>query len=104
MKQKGGKLFTINPKFIPLSFLSIQIPEAVVRMLMIIFKPFLMSKRFHARLRMLEFRGKLSAAMIYDKIAIIDNFRKVDDNTLLGVMDIKNYPDDRMYFFLLERE
>ena len=42
-----------------------------------------------ARLRNLEHRGKVSAAMIYDRLPIIDVFRRVDDVTLLGVMDLR---------------
>ena len=57
-----------------------------------------------ARLRELSFRGKVTAAMIYDELAIIDVFRKIDNNTVLGVMDIKGRYGKKGYFFLLERE
>ncbi|HEJ7992044.1 TPA: DUF4334 domain-containing protein [Serratia liquefaciens] len=57
-----------------------------------------------------EFRGKVSATMIYDGVPIFDHFRKVDDNTLLGVMTgkhIEGYPDiiynGKYYYFFLER-
>ncbi|REF28354.1 GXWXG protein [Xenorhabdus cabanillasii] len=57
-----------------------------------------------------EFRGKSSATMIYDGIPIFDHFRKVDDNTLLGVMNgkpIEGFPDivfnGKYYYFYLER-
>jgi len=55
-----------------------------------------------ARLRMLEFRQKLSAAMIYDEVPICDVFRKVSENTVLGLMDYK--ASDRPFFFVLRRE
>lgn len=51
-----------------------------------------------ARLRQVEHAGTVSAAMIYDTQAIMDYFRKVDDNTLMGVMDSKGHPP--MYFWL----
>jgi len=54
-----------------------------------------------ARLRMMEYRGKVSATMIYDYLPINDSFRKVDDNTVLGIMDFKNSPQP--FFFVLKR-
>lgn len=55
-----------------------------------------------ARLRMIEFRGKISAAMLYDDLPINDVFRKIDDDTLLGIMDLKGMTQP--FFFLLRRE
>lgn len=54
-----------------------------------------------ARIRMVEFRNTVSVAMIYDDLAIIDHFRLVDDNTLLGAMDQRS--DSLNYFFVLRR-
>ncbi|MGE6376919.1 DUF4334 domain-containing protein [Peribacillus muralis] len=51
----------------------------------------------------MQYRGKISAAMIYDQKGIIDVFRKVDDVTLLGVMDIKNQFPGQSYFFVLKK-
>ncbi|HEY8375927.1 MAG TPA: DUF4334 domain-containing protein [Nannocystis sp.] len=42
-----------------------------------------------ARLRMVRHRGVVTATMIYDKHPIFDHFRKVDEDTVLGVMDRK---------------
>lgn len=55
-----------------------------------------------ARLRMTEYRGKLTATMCYDQRPIHDVFRRVDDNTVLGAMDFKAM--DQTLFFLLRRE
>lgn len=55
-----------------------------------------------ARLRELGFRGKVSAAMIYDDQPMIELFRKVSDNVVLGVVDAKGRPVD--FFFHLTRE
>ena len=55
-----------------------------------------------ARLRMIEFRGKVSAAMLYDDLPINDVFHRIDDDTVLGVMDLKGM--QQPFFFLLERE
>lgn len=40
--------------------------------------------------------------MVYDQLAIIDVFRKVDDKTLLGVMDMKGM--EQAFFFVLRRD
>jgi hypothetical protein len=55
-----------------------------------------------ARIRMMEYRQKISATMIYDNLPINDIFRKVDDNTLLGLMDFKGQPQP--FFFVLKRD
>ncbi|MDF1780522.1 MAG: DUF4334 domain-containing protein [Alcanivoracaceae bacterium] len=54
-----------------------------------------------ARLRMTELRGKVSATMIYDHLPINDVFRKVDDNTLFGLMDMRGFTSP--FFFVLYR-
>ena len=55
-----------------------------------------------ARLRMMEYRGKVTATMVYDYLPINDSFRKIDENTVLGIMDYKSYPQP--FFFILERK
>ena len=40
-----------------------------------------------ASLRMVEFRDVVTATMVYDRHPIFDHFRRVDDDTVLGVMD-----------------
>lgn len=54
-----------------------------------------------ARLRMVEYRGASTATMIYDDHPVIDHFRKIDDDTALGVMDRKG--DVAPLFFRLTR-
>lgn len=55
-----------------------------------------------AQLRMMEYGGKVSASLIYDKQPIMDYFRKLDDNRVIGLGDIKGKPTD--FFFHLTRE
>ena len=62
----------------------------------------LKTEKSQARMRMLEHRGKISATMIYDCLPINDVFRKIDDNTLLGLMDFKKM--QQPFFFILRRE
>lgn len=54
-----------------------------------------------AVLRRVEFRSKVSTAMIYDRRPIIDHFRQIDDNAVMGVMDEKGKIE---VYFYLERE
>jgi len=42
-----------------------------------------------ARLRRIDYRGAVSAAMIYDRLPIIDHFRAVDDDTVMGLMETR---------------
>jgi AraC-like DNA-binding protein len=55
-----------------------------------------------ASLQMIEYRGKVSAAMVYDARPVIDHFRRVDAVTLLGVMTGRNtlYQGQPFYFYL----
>lgn len=48
------------------------------------------------------YRGVNTDSMFYDQVPINDTFKKVDDNTLFGVMDNKAIPDIP-YFFVLEK-
>ena len=61
----------------------------------------LKTEKSQARLRMVEYRSKVSATMIYDHLPANDCFRKVDDNTVLGIMDLKHSP--KPFFFILRR-
>ncbi|MEI2671170.1 MAG: DUF4334 domain-containing protein [Marmoricola sp.] len=55
-----------------------------------------------ARLRNVEHRGVVTAAMIYDTQPIIDFFREVAPDTVLGLMDARGMADP--YFFILNSE
>ncbi|GAA0448280.1 hypothetical protein Ade02nite_60960 [Paractinoplanes deccanensis] len=58
-----------------------------------------------ASLWMVEFRGEATATMVYDGRPVLDHFKRVDDSTLLGVMNGKGVLDNgRHYYFLLQRE
>lgn len=63
--------------------------------------PLLATRTGQARLRMLEHRGVLSATMVYDGLPIHDVFRRLDDDTVLGLMDLKG--DPLPFFFVLRR-
>jgi hypothetical protein len=54
-----------------------------------------------AQLREVVYRGVCTATMIYDTQPILDHFRKIDDNTVLGAMDRKG--DAAPLYFYLQR-
>jgi hypothetical protein len=57
-----------------------------------------------ASLWMVEFRGESTATMVYDGQPILDHFKRVDESTLMGIMNGKGVLDEgRHYYFLLER-
>ncbi|MGC4960196.1 DUF4334 domain-containing protein [Gordonia sp. DT101] len=57
-----------------------------------------------ASLWAIEFRGEVTASMVYDGQAVIDHFKKVDVNTVMGIMNGKAaVVDGRHLYFLLER-
>ncbi len=60
------------------------------------------TRRSRARLRLTSHRGRSSATMIYDQLPIHDVFRRLDPDTVLGVMDLKGM--ERPFFFLLQKE
>jgi hypothetical protein len=55
-----------------------------------------------ARLRMVGYRGVVTATMVYDALPVLDHFRRVDEDTLLGAMDARGL--DAPFFFVLRRE
>ena len=99
----GGTIFAVDPRRVPLG-LAVRLPAAAVelgrRMLRLV-GPAVRTRAPRARLRNLEHRGTLTAAMIYDHLPIIDYFRRVDEDALLGLMDLRDVPEP--YFFILAR-
>lgn len=100
-----GGLFSANPALIPIrlmvrapSFVNTPIAGRIFRLL----RPLLRTRKPAARLRMTEYRGVLTATMIYDALPINDAFRKIDDDTVLGVMDLRGL--DQPFIFSLRRE
>ena len=94
-------LYAVNPTLV-FPFAKMNLPSFIIPYLKALAKPFVLTKRSKARLRMIEYRGKVSATMQYDHLPINDVFRKIDENTVLGAMDMKG--EKQPYFFLLERE
>lgn len=100
----GGGVFAADPRRVPLGLVG-TVPVAAVargRRLLRVVEPAVRTRRHRARLRMVQHRGVVTAAMVYDHLPIIDIFRRVGEDTVLGVMDLRGFPDP--YFFVLERD
>ena len=99
------RTFAVRPRFVapgvPLLVRWPALKNAAVAALARALLPLLATRRSHARLRMLQFRGRLSATMVYDDVPIQDVFRRVDADTVLGLMDCKGMAQP--FFFLLRR-
>jgi hypothetical protein len=63
--------------------------------------PLLTTRQPRARLRAMTIRGGVTATMVYDHLPIMDSFRRIDERTLLGLMDMRGAPP---FFFVLEFE
>ena len=101
----GGRVVSINPAFMPAGLvlgIADRLNNPVVAKLFRILMPLMTTTRPRARLRMVEYRGVSSAAMVYDALPIHDPFRKVDDDTLLCAMDLRGM--DAPFVFVLRRE
>ena len=65
-------------------------------------RPLLTTRRPAARVRELRHRGVLTAAIVYDRLPVVDAFRLVDEGILLGLMDLRGLAEP--YPFVLRRE
>ena len=101
----GGGVAYVNPAFIsPLLGLIGPVPmpkSAAFGRLFQLVMPLFTTSRSRARLRMTNYRGKTSATMIYDQLPINDVFRKIDENSVFGIMDLKGMK--KPFFFILRR-
>jgi hypothetical protein len=105
MDRRGGGRYSLNPGVLPLPMLlryrsmlnSVRLQRAARAL-----APALSTRAPAARLRMLEYRGVVTATMCYDRQPIHDVFRRVDENTMLGAMDLRGSAE--AYIFFLRRE
>ncbi|MBR8832197.1 MAG: hypothetical protein N5P05_000742 [Chroococcopsis gigantea SAG 12.99] len=73
------------------------------------FRPLLLSlnsslmrtEQSQAQLKMVEYRGRVTTGMIYDYLPIVDYFKKINETTVLGLMDWKKLPQP--FFFILKK-
>jgi hypothetical protein len=51
-----------------------------------------------------DFRGEVTATMVYDGQPVHDHFKRIDDDAVMGIMNGKGVLDNgRYYYFYLER-
>lgn len=97
--------FTLNPRLVPMR-LAPQLRTALrvdaVQRAALAVLPLMRTPRPAARLRRVEYRGVVTATMIYDALPINDHFRLVDDDTVMGAMDMRSW--DQPFLFVLRRE
>lgn len=98
-----GALFKVDPRKVPMDLAEHmpRIGRGLVRHALSALEPVMGTTKPRARIRKVEHRGKSSATMIYDHLPIQDVFRRVDADTLLGLMDRRD--EARPYFFVLRR-
>jgi hypothetical protein len=100
----SGGVIPLNPTFMPVR-IALRWPalakSAPVRAAFAAGRPFLRSHHSAAKLRAENFRRKRSTAMIYDRQPIADHFRRIDDDRVLALMEMRGM--ERPLFFLLTR-
>jgi GXWXG protein/Domain of unknown function (DUF4334) len=104
-KGRGGEVFAMNPAFVPIGFVIRHIGLFHTRFagaMVALAGRAAATRQPTARLRMTEYRGVVTATMIYDSLPINDMFRAVDSNTRLGVMDLRGMAQP--FFFVLHRD
>lgn len=98
-----GGTVSIDPTLMPLRLaLNLPFRDALAPALFPLLCVFFRANKGKARLRAIEFRGRLHAAMCYDTKPINDVFAKISDNAVLGWMDYKGM--EKPYFFKLTRK
>lgn len=107
VRDSAGNPYPLNPSVVPYRLITnpIATPAVVKRiapMLMTALRPMVRARQHGARLDMAEYRGVVTATMTYLNRPIVDVFRKVDDDTVLGLMDYRGM--SRPSFFVLQRD
>ena len=98
------RLVAIDPKWIPLR-LALRFHKVgrtgIARNLFSYLQRGLRARGPVASLKTIVFGGVESAAMVYDDQPIVDYFRRIAEERIMGAMTIRG--DERVYFFELER-
>ncbi len=103
-RDRRGGARPLNPAPIPLGVLR-TCPRlahaAAARKVFALVRPLLRTSRPAARVRVVDHRGVATAALVYDALPIVDVFRCVADDVVLGLMDMRGL--DAPFLFVLER-
>jgi len=104
-RANAGRTMSLNPAFVPIAMLirSPRLARApLAPRLFGVLSPLLATGKPKARLRLTGYRGVVTATMCYDALPINDVFRKVDNDMLLGAMDLRGL--QMPFMFVLRRE
>jgi hypothetical protein len=102
----ADRRFVVDPRPLPASIV-LRMPGPAARLLREaapLIKPMLEWFRTdepRARVEVCEWRGKTGASMVYDTVPVTDMFRRIDDDSLLGMM-VTREPSEP-FFFVLQR-
>lgn len=104
-RDRSGRLRPVDPTLAPLALLR-RVPSLArgrpARVAFAAVRPLLWTRRPAARLRLVRHRGVTTGAIVYDRLPVIDVFRQVTPDLLLGLLDLRGLPES--FAFLLERE
>jgi len=102
--RRGGELVAIEPAVLPVG-VAMNFPQwvksGIAHRAFSLAMPLLGTDKSSGRLRLVTFRGTVSAAIIYDRQPIIDHLRRLDENRVMGLMEWRSRPEP--FFFLLTR-
>ncbi len=103
-RDRSGAPVAIEPAWLPVD-IALRLPgfsrSAPVRAAFRALRPLLRARGPAARLETRHFRGRTSAAMVYDRLPITDHFRRIDADRVLGLMELRRSPQP--FFFFLYR-
>ncbi|MDR1183909.1 MAG: DUF4334 domain-containing protein, partial [Coriobacteriales bacterium] len=99
----NGSTFCTNPARMPFSTRLNSLPRPLIRLLFRCAYPYVVTHISGARLRTIEFRDVTGVCMIYDRLAVVDVFRRINANTLFCIMDMKGDTSNKTFFFQLYR-
>ncbi len=102
---RSGRPRPVDPSLLPLNLLRdyagfLQLWP--LRTALSSIRPLLYTTKPKARLREITHRGVVTAAIVYDSLPIIDFFRRVSDDVLLGAMDMRGLAAP--FLFVLDRD
>lgn len=103
----AGNPFPLNPAVVPMLLIShpVSTPGWVKSLapgVMTRLRPLVSARSHGARLDMVTHRDVTTAAMTYNDRPVVDFFRAVDRDTVLGSMEYPGMP--RPHFFVLQRD
>jgi hypothetical protein len=102
---RSGRPRPVDPALMPVGVLrdhAVLAHHPVARAVFGVVRPLVTTRRPKARLRAVEHRGVVTAAMVYDALPIIDVFRRVSADAVLGLMDLRGLAEP--FFFVLRRD